>query len=271
MFHNNDHNDERTSKDDDDLRRLLAARSYHLPGNGWCGDWIQWMRNNHPLFGICCKYRQHPVGIGHRIILLLGSVSFGIAATNLVFLYYHLYEERNGTLLTIYLGDNNYELTYEMIVVWTLGSFLHSIVDLAVWHLAACSWCMPGGIFSCCQFMRIFGSYMTIIICAVFLAFGIWAILMRANYEEANGTTTIDELTDLEIQTIQSFSFLVGYFVELALAYFVYFPIMGTVMFSGMLRRCFPCLGGRQKEVDRYDAMKKSKLNVRTVDEYYRL
>lgn len=247
MVRNN--NDEDKKKE---IRRLLAARSPHLPGYSWCGDWIQFMRNNHPLLGIVCKYRDNPIGIGQRITLLVGSIAFGLAATNYIFLYYRFNDDKNGILINVYIGDKVYSLTYEMAVLWTLGSLLHSVVDLAVWHMMACACCMPG---ACCSIFggagRPLGNYLSIFICAIFVGLAIFAILLRANYEDGNGSDTLNELTDLNVDSIASFSFLVGYGFELASVYFLYFPIIATILFSGVLRRCIPCFGGRPKAIEK--------------------
>lgn len=56
---------------------LLAQRSCHLPGNDWQQDWIQFMRNNHIVFGICLCHRLHPLEWWERIMALLGSVAVG--------------------------------------------------------------------------------------------------------------------------------------------------------------------------------------------------
>jgi hypothetical protein len=46
--HNNNVNNDANNKshasrtDDEELQRLLAAKSFHLPGNNCCSDWIQW-------------------------------------------------------------------------------------------------------------------------------------------------------------------------------------------------------------------------------------
>jgi hypothetical protein len=87
----NNNNDRRNEINE--LRLLLAARSPHLPGHSWCGDWVQWMRNNHPLLGICCKYPDHPIGIRQRLIILVGSIAFGLSATNFIYLFYHLSDD----------------------------------------------------------------------------------------------------------------------------------------------------------------------------------
>jgi hypothetical protein len=249
-----------------DLKRLLASRSAHLPGYSWCADWVQWMRNNHPLFGMCCKYKENPVGIGQRFVILLGSISFGLAATNTVYLFYNIYEDANGVLIRIETGDDTddsaaFVLTYEMVALWTLGSILHSLIDLGVWHLAACACCMPGACCGCCGWLRALGRYVTISLCAIFVALASTAIVMRANFEQSgnDGTTSnLDDLTQLELD-LRSFSFLEGYFVELALVWFLYYPIMATIFFSGAIRPIFPCIGGRPKEIDRQQEEKRKR------------
>lgn len=245
------------------LRILLAARSAHLPDYSWCADWVQWMRNNHPLLGMCLKYKENPIGIGQRIIILIGSISFGLAATNLVYLFYKINQNANGTVIRFETNDNNYddsepayEITYEMVALWTVGSLLHSLIDLGVWHLSACSCCLPGACCSCCGWLRTFGRYITITLAGIFVALATSAVIMRANFEESiaeDGTSTtnsLNALTELEVE-VESFSFLTGYFVELTLVYFVYYPIMATVFFSGAVRPCIPCIGGRPKEIER--------------------
>jgi hypothetical protein len=61
----------------------------------------------------------------------------------------------------------------------------------------------------------------------------------------------IDDGLDLDIQSASEFSFLVGYLVEMVLSLFIYYPIGGTIVFSGILS-CglkIPVLGGRPYEV----------------------
>lgn len=238
-----------------ELRRLLAARSAHLPGYSWCQDWVQWMRNNHPLLALCCRYKENPVGIGNRIVILLGSISFGLAATNFIYLFYQLYDDANGIIFTIQTGDDMgsptyFSLTYEMVMVWTLGSCLHSILDLCIWHLTACACCMPGACLSCLGCLRTLGPLVTIVISATFVISGIVSVIMRANYDAGQGDGTLNGLTGFKVE-VQSLSFLMGYFVELGLVYFLYYPIMATVFFSGAIRTFFPCIGGRPKEIER--------------------
>ncbi len=245
------------------LRRLLARRSVHLPGHSWCADWIQFMRNNHPLLGICCKYRQNPVSVMQRIIMLVASVAFGVATTNFVYLYFRFYRGvEDEILFEVKIGDgengeelSKFEVSSETVTLWTLGSLVHSLVDLFVWHLAACVCCLPGACCSWCGCLRRLGRYLTVCLCGIFVALASSGIIMRENFDEANAkgvgsNTTIDELTEVKMETLDSaFSFLVSYCGELICVYFVAFPIIATIFVSGMLSPCIPCLGGRATEI----------------------
>mmetsp|Transcript_24501 Transcript_24501/g.30795 ORF Transcript_24501/g.30795 Transcript_24501/m.30795 type:complete len:291 (+) Transcript_24501:134-1006(+) len=244
-----------------ELQRLLASRSAHLPGYSWCADWVQWMRNNHPVFGMCCKYKENPVGIGQRVMILISSIFFGLAATNLVYLFYHIVEEANGVVFEIQTGDGDgkFVLTYEQVAVWTFGSILHSLTDLGIWHLTACACCMPGACCGCCGWLRTLGRFATIAVCGSIVALGTTALIMRANFEASDGQAEFNELTGLELE-IRSFSFLTAYFVELVLVWFCYYPIMATIFFSGAVRPILPCIGGRPKEIDRQREEKRKKM-----------
>lgn len=67
-----------------------------------------------------------------------------------------------------------------------------------------------------------------------------------------DGATTDDDFyVDWDhIDGIDSFHFLARYSVELLLAWFFYFPVIGTILFSGILG-CgrLPILGGRPRDV----------------------
>jgi hypothetical protein len=49
----------------------------------------------------------------------------------------------------------------------------------------------------------------------------------------------------------EGYAFLLGYFAELCGVYFVCYPLLVTVMFSGILG-CIPGLGGRPRDVVRF-------------------
>jgi len=240
------------------------------------------MRNNHPLLGICCKYRLNPIGVMQRITMLVGSIALGVAITNFVYLYFRFYRGvENEILFEIKIrgssdgngdgddantaaNDNDngegisiFEVSSETVVLWTLGSLVHSLVDFTVWHLAACACCLPGACCSCCGCLRTLGRYLTICLCAVFVALATSAIIMRGNFDEARAdasaqgsavNATVDDLTEIKLETFNSaYTFLVGYCGELVVVYFITFPIVATIFFMGLL----PCTGGRSSEIKR--------------------
>ena len=231
---------------------------------------VERMRNNHPLLGICCKYKQHPIGIRQRIAILLGSISFGIAVSNIIYLYYKMNPEDNVLLLTVRSWNyTRFEITSEMALLWTVGSVVHTMMDLLVWNISVCSCCLPGAFCSCCGCFRKLGQCMVIVICVLFCAMALLATLLRVHYDgqgyadegtvsqDTSSTTSTPSLDGLLANaTIESFSFLLGYFIELSLVYFVYFPICATIVFSGII----PCIG-RPRDVKRRSKKKMRKEN----------
>ena len=244
------------------------------------------MRNNHPLLGICCHHRLHPLRLGQRCVILIGSIAFGLAATNTVYLYY-IYKDTdmNEALLRIYLEGGNhlnrgdlkqFEITYGMISLWTFGGILHSLFDVCQWYLTACACCLPTGCFRKCSRASQWhksGSYIVLAITAMLLSFATFVVVLRATYDNelrimneeeesnimeairtnvtettqtmANSTTTSNGISAAEfsenridwnlLSRIQMFSFMIGYFIELGLVYFLYYPLIGTALFSGVL------------------------------------
>jgi len=255
---------------------LLAARSCHLPGNGWIADWCQWFQNNHTLFGICLHHRLHPLESWERCLLLLASVSFGLVATNIVYQMdrYHVYE--GGTELLVY---ENYTITHGMVLLWTLGGVGHSIFDMILWHIMSCPCCHPGGRWGHQrQSVRYkdCGSYALIPVIVTLLGFAIFLVLLRATEEEKRQATNIDDddnmnnnnnnnaegnndymddALDIEIHEWESFSFLSQYGIEVFLTWFLHFPIVGTILFSGILgcNGRLPILGGRPRDLKRIE------------------
>lgn len=243
------------TKEEATMRKLFSIRSAHLPGNNWCQDWMQYMKNNHPLLGLCCRHRLNPIGIGPRLVLLLASVSFGLVAINLVYLFYDYYDA-NGVLLEIKLDGSDqggFTITYYMIALWTIGGVLHSLADLGMWHLTACACCLPGsGCHKRCGFLGKVGPYAAVAITAFLSAGATFAILLRASYEASNGNVdVINDDTWLNIGDVESFSFLMAYLSELGMVYLCWHPLLSTLYFAGAIWRIFPCIGGRPKEIQR--------------------
>ncbi|CAB9531255.1 expressed unknown protein [Seminavis robusta] len=61
-------------------------------------------------------------------------------------------------------------------------------------------------------------------------------------------------------QNFEDYLFVASYFVELMFTYIIYYPIFGTIMFSGVLSKCFSCypslLGGRPYEMQQLELAK---------------
>ncbi|OEU19821.1 hypothetical protein FRACYDRAFT_235882 [Fragilariopsis cylindrus CCMP1102] len=242
---------------ENELVQLLALQSYHLPKNSWMQDWIQYMGNNHPVFGICCHSKIHPIKSCTRVVALVGTFTFGLAMTNLFYVFFLWNPEFN-----------------RMLLLWTLGGCIHGMFNLAMWHIAACACCQKGGClerYACCPNL---GSKMirVSVLCIVFLCIMIVLLRVAINEKEEENNQEqqqyqleeeyqyinnrgidilIDDQLDLNVQNISEFTFVLSYLVEMVLALFVYYPIGGTMLFSGILSCGFniPVLGGRPYEI----------------------
>ena len=59
-----------------------------------------------------------------------------------------------------------------------------------------------------------------------------------------------DDEIQLQVDDTRSFRFLIGWAVQVVLSLFVYYPIIGSIFFSGILGCCrLPLLGGRPREI----------------------
>mmetsp|Transcript_9982 Transcript_9982/g.16385 ORF Transcript_9982/g.16385 Transcript_9982/m.16385 type:complete len:825 (-) Transcript_9982:946-3420(-) len=254
--------------------RRLAARAYHFPGNNWIEDWLQYTKNTHLVFGIFFHHPLHPVTGKERCIILLGSVAVGLLMSNLIYLWFVEAEfGMHDPVLTLGPGGN-VVITKLMVTLWTLGSFAHTIFDLSIWHIKACTLCrLLGGHVS--ERAVKCGRSTGVTIVLFTLAFATYLVLLRASedfkaslissgsFNSTSSTTGIDshdsggEADNSFFHSVvlgggaEYFDFLLGYFVEFILAVFVYNPLILTVVFTGMLG-CdgrIPILGGRPREV----------------------
>ena len=256
----------------------LANRNFHLPGYSFCADWMQYVLNNHPVLGICCHHRLHPIGIGMRIVNMVGSIMFGLAVTNIIWLWFILNEvDEEQELITIGVGEqkmNSTATAYEgfsngevsvtrgMMVLWTIGGGLHAVFDQTVWFFTACTCCLPGQALECCGWFRKYFHYLVILTVVACTAVASFAVVVRADLENQQGNADLqivqnrsnieeglDELFGTNTKDT-TFGFLISYAIELALALFVYNPLVATVLFSGILG-CgrIPILGGRPYEL----------------------
>ena len=258
---------------------LLAQRSFHLPGNTPKQDWIQWMRNNHIIFGTCFHHPLHPIETWERMIVLLGSISFAMVATNIGYIWdwywYYGDEQRFDPGAVLYSwnmtsingdtinDDESYgpsssttvEITYGTLFLWTFGCIFHSLFDYLVWNLSACACFHPGGRFgqtNVANRCNDLGSIILIPFVLSLLGLAGYSSYLRvtsgnSSLEDEYGDDLVDNLT---AGKLGDYSFLVRFGIELILAWFVYFPLLSTVFFSGILG-CggkLPLLGGRPRD-----------------------
>jgi hypothetical protein len=284
--------EESTSREKE-LVAALGLRSYHLPGNNLYQDWFQYFANNHPIFGICCHYRLHPISRRMRIINLFGSIVFGLCVTNMIWLWF-LYseEDANTAVVTISRGGVSWgantfnatisadvsdssnssnssndttngqeiQITEGMVLLWTVGGGLHALFDNTIWYVTACVCCLPGRSLQCLGKYRWCGGYLVVFAVVLCTACASFAVVLRATLDSNEQDVDLSDLGTAGInddniklgQTDEAsaYEFMIGYAVELVLALIVYYPLVGTILFSGVLV-CgkIPILGGRPYEV----------------------
>lgn len=153
------------------IRGKLARRAFHLPDNTYCQDYKQYITNCHLIFGLFCYDKRSPVKMKHRILILCGSLAFGLNITNIIYLWGNqvFHDEEitsaakewvrtnipeyiyNGTTATntiledTILEDASTRLQVDMesqlTILWTAGAALHSAFDMALWHMISCGYC----------------------------------------------------------------------------------------------------------------------------------
>ena len=86
------------------------------------------------------------------------------------------------------------------------------------------------------------GSYALIPVVCVVIALAVITVLMRASWQDSEGQEIqydddqiYYEIDTDNIQSVRQFTFLTQYSIELFLAWFIYFPIFGSLIFSGIL------------------------------------
>jgi hypothetical protein len=237
------------------------------------------MKNNHILFGTCFHHPLHPIETWERMIVLAGSVSFAMVATNIGYLWdwYDGEDHQFDPSTVVYrwnvtgtMGSNSnddenaydesdyqtLEITYGTLILWTFGCTFHSLFDLLVWNLSACACCHPGGTLGKSRLAtrcKDLGSFVLIPFVLGLLGLAGYSSYLRVT--SANESLE-DEYEDDLVEAVTGgrlgdYSFLARFGVELLLAWFVFFPIVSTVFFSGILgcHGRLPLLGGRPRDV----------------------
>lgn len=236
----------------------LANRSYHLPGNTYHEDIIQYFRNNHPIIGIFCHHVQHPIRFRMRLLQLFSSLVCGLTLTNGVWLwFYYSKSDQNTPFVTIPFGGSDtsssggnkhdFTVTYQMIFLWTIGGGIHAIYDNSIWYISACVCCLSS---KKLDTYRKWGTYAIITIVLTISTVATLALLLRSSAEEAQHVND-DGVVEIAFYQKYVLEFLVSYATEFALALFIYYPVIAMVLFSGVLSCGFPIpvLGGRPYDV----------------------
>eukprot|EP00986_Skeletonema_menzelii_P014595 scaffold9793_cov144-Skeletonema_menzelii.AAC.9 len=265
----------------------FAARAYHLPGNSLCGDWMQYMLNNHPVIGICCHHRLHPLKTRQRSVILLGSFAFGVAITNVCYLWFIATgRDAEEEVFSIDLNtpdSAHYSVTAGLVMLVTVGSGLHTVFDRFIWSVSACRCCRAGGTFETNSInsprrgrWQDVGTYLVVLLVVLVIAAATFIVIMRAKmdnegqteipYIQDSNTTLTDIVDSVKDFTIEDFSFMKAYCIEFAVSLFVYYPFFETVLFSGVLG-CFrlPGLGGRPYEVRKEEKKNNGRSGARRV------
>jgi hypothetical protein len=246
--------------EEENLIRLLGMRSAHLPGLNWYQDWLQFMKNNHPMFGLCFHHPLHPLRVRERIYICIASVSFGLLATNCVFLYYMMSaEDFDEKIFRIYIQVKEgtfqpLEISNGMAALWIYNGIAHSIFDLSLWHISACNCFSKRHNFARVQTI---GRYIVVAIACLMAAVSSCFILYRTMITSSFTAAAMnddmeDEDEDLlaRIFKLEGYAFILGYFIELLSVYCLVQPVLVTIMFSGVFG-CVPGLGGRPKDIVR--------------------
>ena len=241
---------------EDVILPALAMRCYHLPGNTYWQDVVQYFRNNHPVIGIFCHHPQHPIRFGMRLLQLFSSIIFGLAITNVIWLWlYFSNTDSSAPVLTIDIpgaaSETNptggFDITHGMILLWTVGGTVHAIYDNTIWYISACVCCLSSQNLDA---YRKWGTFVIITVSLTVAAIATLALLLRTS-AEAEADTVDDDVVQIQFYDQYVYEFLISYAIVLVLSLFLYYPVVALVFFSGILS-CglkVPILGGRPYEV----------------------
>lgn len=269
----------------EELIPALARRAFHLPGYSACKDWVQFHTNTHPLIGICFHHPKHPVKWPMRTLMLIGSLILGLLVSNIIWLFFALKldgKEDRAVLTIVVTGLNATHAKYQpkaafnstttnddltlsvteaMVLTWTIGALAHAIYDTTIWFLAACLWCFPAKHRERCSLLRRECIVLFVFALLVSGALTSFLIVIRASLSEQNedlqvsgghnntSSLTVDPRRH-SIKGMSSFQFLLLWGVQSILSLFFWYPIIGSLLFSGVLGcKRIPILGGRPYEM----------------------
>jgi hypothetical protein len=227
------------------------------------------------------------LGKWERILNLVSSLAFGLAATCCVFIWFYHHDKPNNhynnngsnnnadtdatttnetfhfqdvvvTLPLLFLPNKDFHVTVGMLVLLTFSGPLHVLFDLSIYFIQACPPCRANGFFdrhSPHIFPKIhqqcwlwIGTHIAFIITVAASLLAVKLTLMRASLNEGDGNEE-----DISY-SVQNYSFMLYYIMEIVVANFVAFPMATFTVFSGVLGCCgrIPGLGGRPYQVRKH-------------------
>jgi hypothetical protein len=231
------------SDDDKLIIQRLSMKSFHLPGNSYWEDWHMFVQNNHIILSFFLAHPLHPFGRKERLLNLVASLSFGLAATSSVVLwYYYNQKAMNENIFTLF---GVLKISHGMITTAVFGGLCNVFFDFFIWFLQVCPLCQPGSplaerLSDNTNFFWLWlGSNTAFIVTGIAICLALNVIFVRASVVESGD----DEGYAL---SIEHYSFLGHFFITVVFAQFVMFPIVAFTIFSGVLG-CFtlPGIGGR--------------------------
>jgi hypothetical protein len=183
----------------------------------------------------------------------------------------------NITIAKAGLSLDEVVFTNYQITLWTVGTTIHCMFDLSVWFIAACGCCQAGGSLECLHGFRWMGSYIVLFAVVVTAATASFIVVLRATLDDhpeidAENITSAGLFDDAIVlgstDSVDSYRFLISWCIEMVLALFVYYFLVGTIFFSGILG-CYtlPFLGGRPREVA-LEEKERLKRNLTASDTY---
>jgi hypothetical protein len=200
-----------------------------------------------------------------RMLAFFGSVVFGLTITNIIYMAFILEDQPfnksfvNVTLTNHAITGNaaldnqvsHFEVTNGLIALWTVGSALNALYDNLIWSVAACACCLEGGRY---EHLLRYRKFLPLIV--MFLVVGTAAtatlvVLIVATVRSTDKNEQTAKLLGISYDTrAHSYRFPLSYGLEVLFSLAIWYPLMGTLLFSGVLG-CgrMPIFGGRPYEM----------------------
>jgi hypothetical protein len=188
-----------------------------------------------------------------------------LAITNIIYMAFVLGDQEfDDSLLKFTIVDKNItgnadldqqitqvNVTSGMIALWTVGSALNALYDNLIWTFAACVWCLPGGRWEHLEKYRKYTPYLIMFLVVGTAAVASLVVLIVATSQSTQEDENLAIKFGLEYNSkAESYRFLLSYSMEVALSLAVWYPLMGALLFSGVLAwGKLPVLGGRPYEM----------------------